>query len=467
MKCRLTLFIFCFAFFHLSAQSVFINGYAPGYKNQEMTLFTYGDFVSNVEIPVATQQVNDSGFFKFRFDTKEIKYILLRAGKQKANMYLEPGREYKIYFPLPDSGRVVNPNVEQKVDLTFAVTDSTELNALIIDYNEQFGKFWTDNYQYFVQKKSRARLDSFELNMLARYAALNNPYFKSYIIYNIAELDLNTFQGKNDLARKYISGKPVLYDSHEYMNFFNKYFNKYLQFFCLGKNGSTLTEAINTKASYESCLEALSIDKLLKSDTLRELVLINGLSQLYYLREFKRANIIRILERISSTSKIEKHQAIAGNVLRSFSKLQPGAPAPAFSLKDKTGKQINLSDFDGKYVYLDFWATWCSPCLQELKLMVELQKKYGDKIVFISITTDEDSTLLKKFLLKNPKYDWLFLQGDAHVKADYEIQSIPSYFLINTFGKLEQSPALRPSEMIEATFSELTRKKTVFKTPGQ
>ncbi len=443
------------------AQNSIINGYAPNYKNQEITLFTHADYISGMDIPVSSQTVNDSGFFYFSFSTDEVKRIILGIGRQKANMYIEPGRTYQLFFPGQDSIRFMNPNIGQTVNLEFTFRDTSDINALIINYNEHFESFWAENYPYFVQKKSRSRLDSFELKMQETYASFNNPYFKSFITYTIAGMELNTFQSRNELAKKYIIGKQVLYNQYEYMSFFNSFFNRYLYVYSQTKNGPALAEMINEKASYEGCMEVLAGDKYLKNDTLRELVLIKGLSELYYVPEFKRENVLSILTRISSSGKTATSRAIASNVIHSFSKLQPGAKAPEFTLKDKNGKIVRLSDFKGKYVYLDFWATWCTPCLQEMKLIPGLKKKYGDRIVFVSISTDEDTLQLKKFLNKNPKYDWVLLHdgNDKQVKERYEIKTVPAYFLINPFGNFTQSPALKPTQSIESTFWEISKKK--------
>lgn len=460
----LILFFYC-TLFSIVAQNSMIDGFAPTYKGQKISLYAYADYISNTEIPVAVETINDSGLFNFSFQTSEIKRVVLRCGKQKANMYIEPTHNYKILFPARDTIRFVNPNIEQQVELTFAVTDTTEINSLIIDYNRQFEIFWENNFQYFVQKKSRSRLDTFELQMRKRYAPLNKSYFNSYIDYSMAELDLSTFQSKTGLVKKYLTDKPILYNNYEYMSFLNKFFTHYLYTYASSYNGPALIEQLNEKASYEGCMNVFAGDKILRNDSLRELVLIKGLGELYYCSEFSRKNIVTILEQIASSTKIATHKDIAGNVLHSFSKLQVGAPAPEFSLLDKTGKQINLSDFRGKFVYLDFWATWCTPCLQEMKLIPNLKKKYGDKIVFVSISTDEDTLAVKKFLAKNPKYDWVLLHygQNKQVKEDYEIKSIPMCFLINPSGNFYQSPALRPSQSIETTFLEITKKRSDLK----
>ncbi len=454
MKKLLYLVLFYCCSFFVAAQNVTITGFAPTYKGREITLLTYADYISNIEIPISTQTVNDSGVFNFSFQPDNIKRILLRTGKQKANLYVEPNRSYTLFFPARDTVRFVNENIEEQVDLTFAITDKLEINALVIDYNERFEKFWAENFQYFVQKRSRARLDSFELQTLTHYAVVNHPYFKTHITYNLAELDLNTFQSKTSLAQKYIVGKPIQYDNSEYMTFFNKFFTRYVELFAASKSGTSLSIQINERSSYEGCMEALAQDKFLKNDTLRELVLIKGLSELYYTPEYKRKNVLTILERIASTSNIESHQLIAGNVIRTFSKLQLGATAPAFTLTDKLGEQVNLSDFKGQYVYINFGATWCTTCLEEMKLIPALKKKYGDKVVFISINIDEDPQLMKNMLTKNPKYNWVLLHygNQKEIKDTYEIKSVPSYFLVNTFGNFIQAPALRPTQNIESVF---------------
>src|SRR5258708_1011584 len=66
------------------------------------------------------------------------------------------------------------------------------------------------------------------------------------------------------------------------------------------------------------------------------------------------------------------------------------ASAPEWELKDADGKGVKLSDFKGKVVVLDFWATWCGPCRMEIPGFVELQKQYRDKgLVVIGVSLDE------------------------------------------------------------------------------
>ena len=116
---------------------------------------------------------------------------------------------------------------------------------------------------------------------------------------------------------------------------------------------------------------------------------------------------------------------------------RPEAPAPNWELKDLDGKTVHLSDFKGKVVILDFWATWCPPCRKEIPGFVELQKKYGARgLVMIGVAMDEDPDPVKPFARKQGiNYPVVF--GDMKTAAAYGgIESIPVSFVINRAGNV-------------------------------
>ena len=75
-------------------------------------------------------------------------------------------------------------------------------------------------------------------------------------------------------------------------------------------------------------------------------------------------------------------------------------PAPHFKSLDVNNKLVNLSAFKGKYVILDFWASWCVPCIAEMPMLNELKEKYADKLVLISISRDHDKIRFKEAVKK-------------------------------------------------------------------
>jgi len=130
--------------------------------------------------------------------------------------------------------------------------------------------------------------------------------------------------------------------------------------------------------------------------------------------------------------------------------LTSGKEAPGFTCADINGTNYSLTDFKGKYVYLDFWATWCGPCRQEMPSYIKLQSDYkGKDIVFISISIDENKESWEK-VVKESKADGLSLITtggiDSNVAKGYQISGIPTFVLIDKAGKLINSQAPRPSD---------------------
>ena len=112
-------------------------------------------------------------------------------------------------------------------------------------------------------------------------------------------------------------------------------------------------------------------------------------------------------------------------------------PAPQFALKDSSGKTIELKDYQGKVVLVDFWATWCTGCKMEIPWFSEFQKTYGAKgFVAIGVSMDEGGwSVLRPFLTKT-LIPYPVLLGDGPTAHRFGIQGMPDTFLIDRQGRL-------------------------------
>jgi peroxiredoxin len=115
-----------------------------------------------------------------------------------------------------------------------------------------------------------------------------------------------------------------------------------------------------------------------------------------------------------------------------------GIPAPDFELASLDGRKVKLSDYRGKAVLLNFWATWCSPCKVEMPWFVDLQKKYGnDGLVVLGVAMDDsDNSKIAQFA-SEMGVNYPVLLGTDKVSEQYgNVQFLPTTFYIDREGRI-------------------------------
>lgn len=146
---------------------------------------------------------------------------------------------------------------------------------------------------------------------------------------------------------------------------------------------------------------------------------------------------------------------LAREVRRSLAQrqlLEVGRPAPAFTLLDNTGKQVSLNEFKGKVVYLDFWGTWCGPCMREMtEFSHDLKKKFeGRDVVFLYISVGDPEDKWQKTLAEShfTSANSVHLREPQQKSAsvDYQVNQFPTYWLIGRDGRIISARAPRPME---------------------
>ena len=118
-------------------------------------------------------------------------------------------------------------------------------------------------------------------------------------------------------------------------------------------------------------------------------------------------------------------------------KLSPGSLAPQFSRVDLDGSQVDLRTYRGKVVLIDFWASWCPPCMTEIPHLIDLQKRYGSKGFQVVAISMDDSVAPVKALAPRFAFNYPVLLGDAKFGNLYGgILGLPVQLLIGPDGKI-------------------------------
>lgn len=122
--------------------------------------------------------------------------------------------------------------------------------------------------------------------------------------------------------------------------------------------------------------------------------------------------------------------------------VQPGNPAPDFTLKTLEGTDFTLSSLKGKVVIIDFWASWCGPCRKSIPALKEIYAEYKDKgLEIVGVANDTKEENWRK-AVEEDKSEWIHVidvfpkNSPGEVISQYAVQYIPSYFLVDKEGKI-------------------------------
>ncbi|PRP51460.1 thiol:disulfide interchange protein [Bacillus halotolerans] len=130
------------------------------------------------------------------------------------------------------------------------------------------------------------------------------------------------------------------------------------------------------------------------------------------------------------------------NIYQQFSKkeigIEEGQQAPDFTLKTLSGERTSLSDVKGKKVLLNFWATWCKPCRQEMPAMEELQKEHSDvAVIAVNFTSAEKSEKQVQTFADTYHLTFPILIDKKGINAEYNVFSYPTTYILDKKGVIQ------------------------------
>jgi thiol-disulfide isomerase/thioredoxin len=399
---------------------------------------------NNFEEKIKKIKIQSDGTFS---DTlfKANGYYYFSDGKEHTAMYIEntsnivielDAKEFDKSIRYSGKGAEENNYLAQKYLLDESLGDPKKLIALeekmflakINAYNDSLNKklLAISNQKFIKLEKENLRYE---------YVLKVSPYKRSH---------------------KYISKDPNFKVSDTFPDLMEKVvFDDEIKF-----SNSTAYQQLTMKSVF---LQAKKIEVkdsvLFQSAAINEIKKIKSnriknklLSSLSFLINNSNANAEELYNDIMTLSTDEKFKENLTKSYNLLSKITIGEVSPKFNdYENYDGRTSSLDDFKGKYIYIDVWATWCTPCIAEIPALKELSKTYKDHdIVFISISIDKKrahNTWKRMIEEKEMNGVQLFADDDwnSSFAREYGIESIPRFILIDKEGKILLPNAPPPS----------------------
>lgn len=179
---------------------------------------------------------------------------------------------------------------------------------------------------------------------------------------------------------------------------------------------------------------------------------------LNYLKQPQAETLVPLFQPLAQTVKDSYYGKVVGENVNRLESLMIGKIAPDFSQNDSNGATISLSSLKGKYVLIDFWASWCGPCRVENPNLVRTYERFKNKLTILGVSLDQKKDPWLK-AIQDDQLNWLQvsdLKGWGNeVALRYGVRSIPANFLLDPEGKII-AKGLR-GEQLDARLSELIR----------
>lgn len=440
--------------FTVTARPTLIQGNAFYYRGHTIEIHKYLDLFTFKSVSITSMEIPNDGSFKFTIDVPKTGLYLVHIGKINAHLFVEPGNEYTLVIPEPDEMDKFNP--AKDVFIQPEIFESKDrLNYHITELEKKLNRFVIEHTDQIIGNNIKAPADSMIALTTETFKKVDSEFFRTYFHFRMAEFELVTGHSRSSVYSKYFENHAPAYDQLSFANAFLLLYNDYMYPKSPHKFSDSLEVTMNT-LQFTAAMRLLSTDPFLKRQDYLQLLLAEELYHLGRERKYPSTTVLHMLDSLAGVTTIPEVRTIVTNAREILNRLAPGTKAPQFEFSDIVGNLNRISDFEGKYIYIQFFDKFTPETLRQMSLMKVLKEGYGADIAMFSISTGESVKRLRE-ISESYNFDWLFGLSSSpdELREDYDLRALPAYFFLDEHLLFVKSPAPPPGEKIERIFAQI------------
>lgn len=399
-------------------QNISVQG-KTNVPNALVRLLAYDEMFTCEQTQIAETQSDKDGKFTLKADITDITPSQIAINLERVDVILKPNGIYDFEIVVPEQNEGSYFEKEQPY-LKINSIDDDGFYSQMIATQTFIDDFIYDNFNQLYRGRKMSLLDTLDNQLIRNVGKIEFQYIRDYVKYRKASVVMT--YNKNKVLSEYIDNQEVLYCQEAYMDVF----------FDIVK------------------VNVMTDDFLSRNNQVAELVKMQNLRKAFYENQKTKNVIFSELKTIENTSKYQKNKLIARNLAKQLEKLSHDSEAPDFTLKDKNGKTVKLSDYKNTMVLLQFVDRRSSLTEHEFAVLNDLQRQWNDTIEVITIATAESfQDYVQMFDNKGFKWQLLNLGDNILLLEDYKIKMCPAYVILKKNSRIGMSPAPSPDHDLE------------------
>ena len=446
MRRKIIALLFILLSFMASAQNVTITG-RSNKTNALIRLFVYEDLVNETGILLNQSQTDAKGNFILEGNVKQNLPARIYVGLEPVDLILTPNANYDIEIIVPEKKEDVS--YFEKELPTIRVKRATDKGVYrqVIYSEEIINGYMTEHFNQIYRGRQLRYIDSIQNAINREVPDIKSDYVKSHNRYKIAAIKLGiSTDGGKKIIKDYYDGQPVLYSQSAYIDLFKEMFDGYFNSAAYDSHlvNDAFAQGPATLKKY------LNTDPLMANNPqLAELITIYNLQKLCYGERGTSRLAKDHLNQLKSQTKYPEHKTIISDFFEKFNRLAPGAAATDFTLQDRNGNDVSLSDYKDRLVLLQF-VDGTSPVSEyQFSELRSLHNQWQDTVQILTIASHEKMDFYKQQFAEK-KQDWplLDLGNNILLLEAYNVRTFPEYILIRKDNKIGEAPAPSPERYL-------------------